>query len=312
MIDLESTATFIAAFEGFVDHVYLDAVGVETVGYGETRRDVIERYRGRTISKDEALQLLKRRVQEFADAVEASITNRSALTPARHAALTSLAYNIGVGGFAGSTACARFNAGDLGGACEAIGWWDKAGGKVLEGLARRRAAEMALFRGEGGARPNLAGPPASPAPPASSPGLLREGSSGDQVREVQTRLAALGFPVAVDGVFGAATTAAVRSFQRDRGLDPDGIVGPGTRQALFAGPAVPPPLTRLLRQGVDGDDVRQTQRRLGDLGWALLHDGLFGPKTHAAVTGFQQREGLGTDGIVGPATWSAMWRPPPG
>lgn len=79
MIDLESTAAFIASFEGFVDDVYLDAVGVETVGYGETRRDVIERYRGRTIPKDEALQLQERRVQEFVDAVEASITNRSAL-----------------------------------------------------------------------------------------------------------------------------------------------------------------------------------------------------------------------------------------
>lgn len=35
-------------------------------------------------------------------------------------------------------------------------------------------------------------------------------------------------------------------------------------------------------------------------------------KTLAAVTGFQQREGLGTDGMVGPSTWSAMWRPRPG
>lgn len=307
MIDLDFTATFIAGFEGFVDHVYLDAVGVETVGYGETRRDVIERYRGRKISKEDALALLKRRVQEFADAVEASITNRSALTPARHAALTSFAYNVGVGGFAGSTACARFNAGDVDGACEALGWWNKAGGQVLEGLSRRRAAEMALFLGAGGAGP-AAGQPSLAGPTAARPaGLLRQGDSGDQVRDVQARLAALGFPVTVDGLFGAATTAAVRSFQRAQGLDADGIVGPGTRRALV-GQA--PPLGRLLRQGVDGDDVRSTQRRLGDLGWILVLDGLFGPKTHGAVSGFQQREGLAADGIVGPATWTALWRAP--
>ena len=303
MIDLEFTAGFIAGFEGFVDHVYLDAVGVETVGYGETRRDVIERYRGGKISRAEALELLKRRVQEFADGVEASITNRSALTPPRHAALTSLAYNVGLGGFAGSTACVRFNAGDLDGAAEAIGWWNKAGGRVLEGLARRRTAEIALFRGDG-ARP-LAGPANDPRPT-----LLREGASGDKVREVQGRLAALGYAVAVDGVFGRGTADAVRSFQRDRGLAPDGIVGPGTLAALLGDTGQPaPPLARLLRPGVDGDDVRQTQGRLGDWGWRLALDGLFGPKTGAAVRGFQQGEGLDADGIVGPATWAAMWRP---
>jgi peptidoglycan hydrolase-like protein with peptidoglycan-binding domain len=69
-------------------------------------------------------------------------------------------------------------------------------------------------------------------------------------------------------------------------------------------------LARLLRQGVDGDDVRHTQRRLGDFGWSLVHDGLFGPKTHAAVSGFQQGAGLAADGIVGPATWTALWPPP--
>lgn len=122
---------------------------------------------------------------------------------------------------------------------------------------------------------------------------------------------ALGFAVAVDGAFGAATAAAVRSFQRQRGLAADGIVGPGTLAALFAGaPGPAPSLTRLLRQGHDGDDVRQTQQRLGEWGWALVLDGLFGPKTHAAVNGFQQRKGLGADGIVGPATWAALWGPP--
>lgn len=185
MIDLEFTANLIAGFEGFVDHVYRDAVNVETVGFGETRRDVIERYRGSRISRDQALELLKRRVQEFADGVEAHITNRSALTPARHAALTSLAHNIGANGVAKSTTCTRFNAGDLDGACEAMALWNKGAGNVLPGLVCRRAAEMALFRGDAsGPRrgpergPSLAATPAGPAPRSAAkaipaPGFVR-------------------------------------------------------------------------------------------------------------------------------------------
>ena len=151
MIDLDFTAKFIAGFEGFVGSVYLDTVGVETIGYGETRRDIIERYRQSGISKQDAMELLKQRVQEFADAVEGRITNSAALTPNRHAALTSLAYNIGagVGGFADSTACKRFNSGDLAGVPEAMGWWNKGDGKVIEGLTRRRTAEGALFMQDG-------------------------------------------------------------------------------------------------------------------------------------------------------------------
>lgn len=303
MIDLEFTATFIADFEGFVDHVYLDAVGVETIGYGETRRDVIERYRGRRMSRHEAMELLKRRVQEFADAVDANVTNRAALTPQRHAALTSFAYNVGVGGFAGSTACARLNAGDLDGACEAIGWWNKAGGRVLEGLSRRREAEMALFRGDG-ARPSTA----TGTPPRHD--VLRPGATGETVRHVQSRLASLGFPVTVDGAFGPATADAVRSFQQRQGLVADGIVGPATLRALSGDEVERPPAPgRLLRQGVEGEDVRRAQQRLGDWGWILVLDGLFGPRTHAAVCDFQGGRGLDVDGLVGPATWEALWRP---
>ncbi|MDQ3896861.1 MAG: peptidoglycan-binding protein, partial [Actinomycetota bacterium] len=136
------------------------------------------------------------------------------------------------------------------------------------------------------------------------------GSSGETVRDLQARLAALGFPVAVDGAFGPATADAVRSFQRARGLAADGIAGPETLAALSGDPGRPPPSPpRLLRAGVEGEDVRQTQRRLGDWGWTLVPDGIFGPKTHSAVRGFQEGEGLDVDGIVGPGTWTAMWRP---
>lgn len=304
MIDLDATASFIARFEGFVDHVYVDAAGVETVGYGETRRDVIERCRQSGISQQDALDLLKVRVQEFADGVAACITNTSALTPNRHAAFTSFAYNVGVGAFRDSTACKRFNAGDVDGVPEALSWWNKAAGKVLEGLSRRREAEAALYMGDAGA------PAADPDPPAR-PDLLREGDRGDKVRDVQARLVPLGYPVAIDGAFGPGTTAGVRAFQQRCGLDADGVVGPATWQSLRSATYPFPPWPgRMLGQGAGGDDVRQAQARLAERGWAIKVDGQFGPKTNATVCKYQTEKALVVDGVVGPITWIALWTAP--
>lgn len=63
-------------------------------------------------------------------------------------------------------------------------------------------------------------------------GLLREGSRGASVRALQQLLADLGQRIAVDGIFGRGTRAAVLWFQRSRGLSADGVVGPQTRSAL--------------------------------------------------------------------------------
>ncbi|MEL1133639.1 glycosyl hydrolase family 18 protein [Desulfitobacterium sp. THU1] len=64
--------------------------------------------------------------------------------------------------------------------------------------------------------------------------ILRRGSRGSDVSEVQARLSELGYlPGPIDGIFGVRTEAAVKQFQRDRGLIPDGIVGPLTYNALF-------------------------------------------------------------------------------
>lgn len=61
------------------------------------------------------------------------------------AALTSLAYNIGIGGFKKSTVLRQHNAGDHQAAARAFGLWNKAGGQVLSGLTARRAAEAAMY-----------------------------------------------------------------------------------------------------------------------------------------------------------------------
>ncbi len=62
---------------------------------------------------------------------------------------------------------------------------------------------------------------------------LRQGSRGDEVKGLQNALQARGYDSGpLDGVFGPATTEAVRQFQTDFGLDVDGIVGPNTWAAL--------------------------------------------------------------------------------
>jgi predicted chitinase len=63
----------------------------------------------------------------------------------------------------------------------------------------------------------------------------------------------------------------------------------------------------LLRQGSRGASVQAMQQRLSDLGQTLSVDGNFGPGTRAAVVAFQGSKGLSADGVVGPATWAALW-----
>ncbi len=73
--------------------------------------------------------------------------------------------------------------------------------------------------------------------PAERTALLGRGSAGEAVRDLQRNLSALGYPLVVDGIFGRDTEKAVRTFQRDYGLDADGIVGPRTFAAI--GEALP-------------------------------------------------------------------------
>ncbi len=81
----------------------------------------------------------------------------------------------------------------------------------------------------------------SPAPEASY-SLLKTGSSGEAVRNLQKRLSELGYDVGeVDGIFGAGTKHAVILFQKRNGLDADGLAGAQTQRALYAQEAVPAP-----------------------------------------------------------------------
>lgn len=155
---------------------------------------------------------------------------------------------------------------------------------------------------------------AAHAPSGAVRPTLSLGDQGPAVAALQERLRVLRAPVAVDGRFGPATRRAVQAVQAARGLQPDGIVGPLTWQALDgSGPTLPPntagPVSSgrpILRLGATGAAVIEAQRRLTSAGHRVAPDGRFGPATHQAVVGFQGRRGLAGDGVVGPATWAAL------
>jgi GH24 family phage-related lysozyme (muramidase) len=141
-------AKFIANFEGFRGKMYDDAAGHCTIGYGHlvhlgrtTGREAPEYCRG--ITKERALEILQ------ADAAKACSTVRSCvkvpLNQHQLDALTSFAFNVGGDAFRQSTLLKKLNAGDYAAVPHELNRWNKAGGRPLEGLTRRRGAEGALF-----------------------------------------------------------------------------------------------------------------------------------------------------------------------
>jgi peptidoglycan hydrolase-like protein with peptidoglycan-binding domain len=132
--------------------------------------------------------------------------------------------------------------------------------------------------------------------------LVKRGSQGHPVPALQYLLRARGHPVTVDGIFGPKTEAAVEGFQVADQIMVDGIVGPQTWGALIL----------VVASGSTGDAVRGVQEEFqfrnlsGDPRQGLAVDGVFGPKTRAAVRAFQQALGITVDGIVGPVTWRAL------
>jgi len=129
----------IKSFEGLRLKAYRDAVGVLTIGYGSTGDHVFE---GMVITENQAEALLKSDLSRFEKCVERAAPG---LSDNRFAACVSLAFNIGCKAFEGSSVCRLARSGDHGAAQRSFGLWNKAGGKVLAGLVRRRAAEAELY-----------------------------------------------------------------------------------------------------------------------------------------------------------------------
>ena len=132
------------SFEGLRLAAYQDSAGIWTIGYGHTGPEV---HHGQCISETEAETLLR---SDLASAVQAvRIAVQVDLAQHQFDALVDFCFNTGRGSFAGSSLLRYVNQGNFDSAAMQFGLWVHAGGKVLEGLVRRRAAEAALFSGHG-------------------------------------------------------------------------------------------------------------------------------------------------------------------
>lgn len=130
----------IKQFEGLKLTSYLCPANVWTIGYGSTGPHVKE---GMTITEQEAEDLLKEDINKFEECVNQAV--EVDLTQEEFDALVSFSFNVGCVAFMGSTLLRLLNAGNKQAAAQQFPRWNKAAGKVLAGLTRRREAEKALY-----------------------------------------------------------------------------------------------------------------------------------------------------------------------
>ena len=134
-----SCRALIRQFEGCRLQAYLDSAGVPTIGVGHTRGVKM----GDHCTVQQADMWLSQDLEDAAAAVASLV--KVPLTQDQFDALTSFTYNLGVRRLAESTLLLLLNKGDYVGASGQFMLWVHAGGKVLDGLVKRRAAEAKLF-----------------------------------------------------------------------------------------------------------------------------------------------------------------------
>ena len=136
--------SLIKEFEGLRLRAYDDGVGVWTIGIGTIRYPNGKRVqKGDVITEAQAEEYLKHDLNNFEKVINDVV--KVPLTQNQYDAIVSLTYNIGAAAFSRSTLLKRLNNKDYKGAADQFLVWNKAGGKVMRGLIRRREAERALF-----------------------------------------------------------------------------------------------------------------------------------------------------------------------
>ncbi len=210
----------IKKYEGCRLDAYKCPAGVWTIGYGHTG-DVQP---GQKITPAQAEAILITDLEKFEKKVNA-FYNKYRWSQNEFDALVSFAFNLG--SIDQLTAGGTRSRGVI---AEKMLLYNKAAGKVLSGLTRRRKEERDLFlrkaagnvyNGSSAIKNNMTQYP-----------TLKKGCRGEYVKKLQQILCSLGYKVACDGVFGDETLAAVKAIQRVNGLVVDGIVGRKTWKML--------------------------------------------------------------------------------
>ena len=136
----------VLGWEDYRERAYDDGVGVQTYGFGTTRKpDGTPVRPGDTIAPVEAVKHAHRELTQFEGAIKRCV--KVPLHQHEYDAFVSFAYNVGSGAFCSSTLVRKLNAGDYEGACNELTRWVYAGGRKLQGLVNRREAERKLCLG---------------------------------------------------------------------------------------------------------------------------------------------------------------------
>jgi GH24 family phage-related lysozyme (muramidase) len=211
----------IKKYEGCKLVVYLDPIGIPTVGYGHTK-GLTKGMVGKRISQAEADNFLR---QDLVVAEKAVSGLKLPLNQNQFDALVSFAFNCGTGNL--KKLCSGRTITQIG---NAIPLYNKAGGKVLTGLTRRRNSEKQLYFSIAEEIPtNDVNPYKCP-----KSGVLKLGSKGIGVKWLQWELNKHGALLMVDGFFGKKTETALINYQRKAKIKIDGMAGAETRKSLNA------------------------------------------------------------------------------
>ncbi len=145
------------------------------------------------------------------------------------------------------------------------------------------------------------------AAPAQTYKALKKHDSGEEVTNLQNRLMELGYLEIEEPTdyFGNSTAYAVQLFQRQHGLEQDGVAGEQTQTLLYSKDAQ----HYMMVEGAEGRDVKMLQEQLVDLGYLSEGevDRIYGEKTIEAVKAFQKRNGLTADGKAGEKTLEKLY-----
>lgn len=135
---------FIQEFEGYVPVMYQDAVGFWTIGYGHlmSKQDIID-YKGVTLTAKEGDALFRKDLRKFDRGVNRGIT--IPLLQTQFDAVVSFSFNVGLRNFRRSTLRRKLNLGLHAEVPREFLRWDRAKGRVLRGLTRRRLAESKIY-----------------------------------------------------------------------------------------------------------------------------------------------------------------------
>ena len=157
---------------------------------------------------------------------------------------------------------------------------------------------------------------------------MKQHSTGDEVKELQSQLQALGYYEGeISGTFDLATKKAVIAFQKKNGLTADGVAGADTQKKLQSAEALgkadtptpkptatpsPEPTYTIpestVRRNVQGTDAKAVQKRLKELGYYKgTVDGKFTGASVNALKAFQEAHGLKADGVAGKATYAVLF-----